>query len=40
MADKDNKKIEDKKLDEASGSGFFSQYSEEEYNEAGVEVIG
>ena len=27
MADKDNKKIEDKKLDEASGSGFFTYYN-------------
>ena len=40
MADKENKKIEEKKLDDVNGGGLFSAYSEEDYNQAGVEVVG
>ena len=40
MADKDNKKIEDEKLDKVSGGGLFDMYTEGDYNAAGVEVIG
>jgi hypothetical protein len=35
-----NKKFEDKDLEKVSGGGWISTYSDEEYNDAGVEVIG
>ena len=36
----DKKKIDDKKLAEVNGGGFFSKYSDDEYAKAGVTVIG
>ena len=36
----DIKKIKDDDLDKVSGVGFFSAYSVDRYNEAGVTVIG
>lgn len=40
MANEENKKIEDKKLNKVDGGGFFSQHTLEEYKKAGVEVVG
>ena len=42
MKEDENKNInvEDEKLKKVDGGGFFSSYSEEEYNAAGVEVVG
>ena len=35
-----NKKFEDKDLEKVSGGGWISTFSDEEYNDAGVKVIG
>ena len=40
MTDKENKKIDEQKLENVSGGGFFSEYSDEDYSKAGVEVVG
>lgn len=36
----DEKKINDKKLEQVSGGGLFSRHSDKEYAEAGVTVVG
>ena len=39
--DKDNKNIiDDNNLDDVSGGGLFSSYSDSQYENAGVEVVG
>lgn len=42
MIDNNNNtnKINDDNIEKVSGGGFFSAYSDNRYNEAGVEVIG
>ena len=35
-----NKKFEDKDLEKVSGGAWISTFSDEEYNDAGVKVIG
>ena len=40
MSEKNDKNISEKKLEDVNGGGFFSEYSEERYNEAGVKVLG
>ena len=37
---KNAKKIEDNDLNEVSGGGYLSSYTDEEYEAAGIEVVG
>ena len=40
MSDEEKKQLNDESAEQVSGGGLFSSYSEEEYNKAGVTVIG